>query len=81
MTTGAELDAAQTPPVAPPPRRPGRPRRRRRWLIVVIVFVLLMLPVVIGGIWFWYQTDPPGEPWCTCAGRGAAGLGRVAGRR
>lgn len=54
MTTGADLEAPEAP------RAPAR--RRRRWLVIGAVLALLALPVVIGAAWFWYQTDPPGNP-------------------
>ena len=59
MTTGTDLDA---PSLDPPPRpRRTQPKRRRRRIITVVVG-LLALVVIAVGVWFWYQTDPPGSP-------------------
>ncbi len=61
MTTGAELDAARTERRPAGSSRRRRPKRRR-WLLVVALLTILLLPVLIVGAWFWYQTDPPGNP-------------------
>lgn len=57
MTTGADLDA---PSVDPP--EPGSRRARRRGLIALIVIAVLLAPILSFGAWFWYRTDPPGNP-------------------
>jgi UPF0755 protein len=31
-------------------------------VLVVIVLAVVLLPILVGGAWFWYQTDPPGDP-------------------
>lgn len=62
MTTGTDLDAPRTDPPPPGAGRARRPGRRRRWFLVLVVLALLLVPVLIFGVWFWYQTDPPGDP-------------------
>jgi UPF0755 protein len=57
VSTGADLDS---PRVDLP--RARRPKRRRKGLIALVVIAVLLLPVLIFGAWFWYQTDPPGDP-------------------
>ena len=41
--------------------RSGR-RRRRRNLRVLIVLAVILLPFVIGGVWFYLQLNPTGDP-------------------
>jgi peptidoglycan lytic transglycosylase G len=62
VTTGAPVDTPESQSVRPPGRGAGGSRRRRRWPVVLVLAALLLLPLVIGGAWFWYQTDPPGDP-------------------
>ena len=61
MTTPTDLDARAE---RQPPARSGatRPPRRRRWIVVAVLAALLVVPVLVVGGWFWYQTDPPGDP-------------------
>jgi UPF0755 protein len=63
VTTGADLAASEDRHDPPGPRRNGSRRKRRRWVIAAAVLaLLLLLPVLIGGVWLWYHTDPPGDP-------------------
>jgi peptidoglycan lytic transglycosylase G len=39
-----------------------RTRRRRRNLRVLIVLAVILLPFVIGGVWFYLQLNPTGDP-------------------
>jgi UPF0755 protein len=39
-----------------------RARRRRRNLRVLIVISVILLPFVIGGVWFYLQLNPTGDP-------------------
>ena len=39
-----------------------RVRRRRRNLRVLAVLAIILLPFVIGGVWFYFQLNPSGDP-------------------
>ncbi|HZP29813.1 MAG TPA: endolytic transglycosylase MltG [Acidimicrobiia bacterium] len=39
-----------------------RARRRRRNLRVLVVLAIILLPFVIGGVWFYLQLNPTGDP-------------------
>jgi UPF0755 protein len=57
--------SATTAPDAPAPTRAARRsegRRSRRGRIVALVVGILVLILLGVGAWFWYQTDPPGDP-------------------
>jgi UPF0755 protein len=58
VTTGADLDAS----IDPPPRSRRTRTSRRRGRIIALVVGLIVLVVIAAGAWFWYQTDPPGNP-------------------
>ena len=58
MTTTTDPD--NPPPADRATRRRSKPGRRRR-TVVAAVGVLVLL-VLAAGAWFWYQTDPPGDP-------------------
>ena len=46
-----------------PARDPDLERRHRRrvWLVVIVLVVVPLAVLALGGFWFWWQLDPPGD--------------------